>query len=170
MVSGLSDMIVSKRCPECPECPECPKCPECPIWNWTWTHMIMSENVQYCPELVRRLSGFCPVFVRRVSGECPESVQKVSGKCPESVRKVSGKCPEKCPKCPVGAQAARRYFGKFLRSLNGCGSQSQVLSTSFWRDLHIFRCQGQHFDFFRSWRSSWRAQRVLFQGFGLSGT
>ena len=30
------------------------------------------------------------------------------------------------------------YFSKFLRSLNSCGSQSQVLSTSFWRGLHFF--------------------------------
>ena len=32
------------------------------------------------------------------------------------------------------------YFSKFLRSLNSCGSQSQVLSTSFWRGLHFPRC------------------------------
>ena len=66
--------------------------------------------------------------------------------------------------------AAGRYFGKFLRSLNSCGPQSQVLSTSFWRGLHFPRCQGQNLDFCRSRRSSWRAQRAIFQGFGLSGT
>ena len=28
-----------------------------------------------------------------------------------------------------------------------CGSLSQVLSTSFWRGLHLFRCQGPNLDF-----------------------
>ena len=39
--------------------------------------------------------------------------------------------------------AAGRYFGKFLRSLNSCGSQSQVLSTSFLRDLHFSVARGK---------------------------
>ena len=65
--------------------------------------------------------------------------------------------------------AAGRYFGKFLRSLNSCGSQSQVLSTSFWRGLHFPVVRGKISILPVMAVVLARAARD-FQGFGLSGT
>ena len=61
-------------------------------------------------------------------------------------------------------------LGRILGSGSCCGSQSQVLSTSFWRGLHFLRSQGPNPDFRRSGWSSWRAQRPIFQEYRLFST
>ena len=42
-------------------------------------------------------------------------------------------------------------------------TKSGVLSTSFWRGRHFFRCQGSNLDFPLPQWSLWRAQRAIFQ-------
>ena len=58
----------------------------------------------------------------------------------------------------------RAFVGPFV---DMWGSQSQVLSTSFWRGLHFLRWQGPNPDIGRVWCGSWCAQRAIFQGFWL---